>query len=163
MSSFLLTVRESIRYRGRSGQYSWLAHRISGLAILSFLIIHVWDTANAHFMPGLYQWSILMFKHPLFLLGEIGVMAAVLYHAFNGIRVSLLDFKPEWWKYQARSATLIWVLFFLIFIPIALFMANEGLHFCSEVAEAGGSCFAFPNLNDFRPFTEVHPISAPGT
>lgn len=56
MSSFILTVRESIRYRGRSGQYSWLAHRISGLAILLFLVIHVWDTANAFFclrrMPG---------------------------------------------------------------------------------------------------------------
>ena len=47
MSSLILTVRESIRYRGRSGQYSWLAHRISGLAILFFLVIHVWDTANA--------------------------------------------------------------------------------------------------------------------
>ena len=51
MTSLILTVRESIRYRGRSGQYSWLAHRISGLAILFFLVIHVWDTANALFWP----------------------------------------------------------------------------------------------------------------
>lgn len=163
MSTLLMTVRESIRYRGRSGQYSWLAHRLSGLAILSFLVIHVWDTANAHFLPGMYQWTILIFKHPLFLVGEIGVMAAVLYHAFNGIRVTLLDFKPEWWKYQARSTTIVWALFLVIFVPIAIYMASEGLHFCSEVAGAGGSCWAFPSLNDFRPFTEIHPVAIPGT
>jgi succinate dehydrogenase / fumarate reductase cytochrome b subunit len=162
MSSLIMTVRESIRYRGRSGQYSWLAHRLSGLAILSFLVIHVWDTANAHFLPGLYQWSILMFKHPVFLVGEVGIMAAVLYHAFNGIRVSLLDFKPEWWKYQGRSATLVWGLFLVIFVPIAIYMASEGLHHCQVVGEAGGSCWALPSLNDFRPFSEVHPVIAPG-
>ena len=39
MSSLMLTLRESVRYRGRSGHWS--------LAILSVLVIHVWDTANA--------------------------------------------------------------------------------------------------------------------
>lgn len=163
MSTFLMTVRESIRYRGRWGHYSWLAHRLSGLAILSFLVIHVWDTANAHFLPGLYQWSILLFKHPLFLLGEVGIMAAVLYHALNGVRVTLLDFKPEWWKFQARSATIVWVLFFLIFIPIGIWMAYEGVAHCTEVAELGGSCFALPALSDFQPFSEVHPVPVPGS
>lgn len=158
MSSLILTVRESIRYRGRSGQYSWLAHRISGLAILVFLVMHVWDTANAHYLPGLYQWSIQLFKHPIFLVQEILLMAAVLYHACNGIRVTLLDFKPSWWRYQARSATIVWVLFFVVFIPIALFMFSELLSHCGHLSAEGLSCWAFPSLDDFRPFTEVHPV-----
>ncbi len=158
MSSLVTTVRESIRYRGRSGQYSWMAHRISGLAILVFLIMHVWDTANAHYLPGLYQWSIQLFKHPVFLVQEILLMAAVLYHAFNGLRVTLLDFKPEWWKYQSRSATIVWVLFFLLYIPIGLLMFNEAISHCSHLAAEGASCWTFPALADFRPFTEVHPV-----
>ena len=158
MSTLVSTVRESIRYRGRSGHYSWLAHRISGLAILGFLLMHVWDTANAHFLPGLYQWSILLFKHPVFLVGEIALMAAVLYHAFNGVRITLLDFKPEWWKYQATSATITWGLFFVVFIPIAILMGNEALHFCGDLAAGGSSCWTLPSLAEFQPFTEVHPI-----
>ena len=71
MSSFLLTVRESIRYRGRLGHYSWLAHRISGLAILTYLIIHVWDTANANFNPQLYRWALDLFKHPFSALAKL--------------------------------------------------------------------------------------------
>jgi len=149
MSTMILTLRESIRYRGRSGHWSWVAHRISGLAILLFLTIHVWDTANAHFYPELYEWSLALFKNPLFAVGEIGVMAAVLYHAFNGIRITLLDFKPEWWKYQQTTATISWTLFFLVFIPIGIFMFSGLLGHCSELAAEGGSCWTLPALSDF--------------
>jgi succinate dehydrogenase / fumarate reductase cytochrome b subunit len=151
MASLLLTIRESVRYRGRSGQWSWLAHRVSGLGILAFLALHVWDTANAFFAPHLYMWSLAVFKHPVFALGEIFVMAAVLFHAFNGLRITLLDFKPEWWIYQARSATIVWVAFFVVFIPIGLFMFSGLLGHCGELAAAGESCWTFPSLSDFPP------------
>jgi succinate dehydrogenase / fumarate reductase cytochrome b subunit len=135
-----------LRYRGRSGHWSWLAHRVSGLAILAFLVMHVWDTANAHFNPALYEWSIDLFKHPLFAIGEIALMAAVLYHAFNGIRITILDFKPELWKHQQRSATIVWVLFFVVFIPIAILMFTEFTHAC---AERGAACWQIPNPADY--------------
>ena len=145
MSSLMLALRESVRYRGRSGHWSWVAHRISGLAILSFLVIHVWDTANATYAPNVYRWSVELFKHPLFGLGEVGLVAAVFYHAFNGIRISLLDFKPEWWKYQQRSAAITWTLFFVIFIPIAIMMIVGIANNCGHVA----NCWAFPRLSDY--------------
>jgi len=139
MSTLILTLRESVRYRGRSGHLSWVAHRLSGLAILSFLLIHVWDTANANYAPAVYEWSVALFKHPLFGVGEIGVMAAVLYHAFNGIRITLLDFKPEWWKYQRQSAIFVWILFLVIFIPIGIYMIIGIFEYCGST-----SCWTIP-------------------
>jgi succinate dehydrogenase / fumarate reductase cytochrome b subunit len=149
MSSLILTVREAIRYRGRSGHWSWIAHRLSGLAILSFLVMHVWDTANIYYAPHLYAWSLALFKHPIFGMGEIGLMAAVLYHAFNGTRITILDFKPEWWKYQQRSATIVWVLFALVFIPIGIYMVTTLYTHCGELAAEGSSCWALARLSDF--------------
>lgn len=146
MTSFLLTVRESIRYRGRWGHYSWLAHRISGLGILTYLIIHVWDTANANFNPELYQWTVDLFKHPLFGIGEIFLMAALLYHAYNGLRIALLDFKPEWWLHQERSAKIVWILFFATFVPIGLYMFIGLIGYCGEPTAWGGSCWSIPPL-----------------
>lgn len=140
MSSFLLTVRESIRYRGRLGHYSWLAHRLSGLGILAYLIIHVWDTANATYNPAVYNWTVDLFKHPLFGVGEIMLLAALLYHAFNGIRLALLDFKPEWWQYQQPSALVVWGLFALTFIPIAIYMLSGIINHCAGPE----NCWAFP-------------------
>lgn len=152
MASLALTIRESIRYRGRSGHYSWLAHRVSGLAILAFLIIHVWDTANAYFWPQAYAWSLALFKNPFFGAGEVAVMAAVLYHAFNGTRITLLDFRPEWWKYQRQSAIVVWILFFAAFIPAAFIMISSIAGHCSELAATGGSCFAIPPFSDFAQY-----------
>jgi succinate dehydrogenase / fumarate reductase cytochrome b subunit len=149
MASLALTIREAVRYRGRSGHYSWLAHRLSGLAILGFVVIHVWDTANAFFAPHIYAWSLALFKNPLFALGEIGIMAAVLYHAMNGLRITLLDFKPNWWLYQKQSAAIVWILFFAIFIPIAILMFSGLLGHCSEMAAEGLSCWTVPSLSDF--------------
>jgi succinate dehydrogenase / fumarate reductase cytochrome b subunit len=155
-STLKLTVLESVRYRGLWGQWSWLAHRISGLAILSFLVIHVWDTANAHFLPGLYQWSIEFFKYPLIAIGEIALMAAVLYHAFNGIRITLLDFKPEWWQHQRTSTYVVWGLFAVVFIPIAILMFSELVGRCSELAAEGATCWRVPPFSEFQPFSEIH-------
>jgi succinate dehydrogenase / fumarate reductase cytochrome b subunit len=138
-----------VRYRGRSGQWSWLAHRISGLAILTFLVVHVWDTANAFFYPEIYGWTIEIFKHPLFAGGEIALMAAVLYHAFNGIRITLLDFKPEWWIHQHTSAIITWALFFIVFIPIGLLMFVGIINHCTAMTAEGVSCWRFPPLSDF--------------
>ena len=149
MSTLILTIRESARYRGRSGHLSWIAHRLSGLAILSFLLVHVWDTANANFYPDVYRWSVELFKHPLFTLGEIGLVAAVIYHAFNGIRITILDFKPEWWKYQNRSAIIAWTLFLVVFVPIGILMLNGMFDFCAELAGEGSSCWTLPQLSEY--------------
>lgn len=149
LGTFSLTVREAIRYRGRSGHYSWLAHRISGLAILAFLLIHVWDTANAHFYPELYAWSIELFKYPLIAITEAPLMAAVLFHAFNGIRITILDFKPELWRYQRESALIVWAIFLIIFVPIAIYMYSGLIGHCQELAAEGASCWTVRPLSDF--------------
>ncbi len=144
MSSLKLTVTEALRYKGKLGHWSWLSHRLSGLAILFYLIIHVWDTANATFWPEAYSYALEIFKWLPFSLGEIALMAAVLFHAFNGIRITLLDFKPEWWEHQEKSAQIVWGLFLLIFIPLAIMMLTSTIGHCQELAEHGGSCLAFP-------------------
>ncbi|MEM7118784.1 MAG: succinate dehydrogenase, cytochrome b556 subunit [Chloroflexota bacterium] len=148
MSSLILTIRESIRYRGRSGHISWIAHRLSGLAILAFLVIHVWDTANAYFWPQAYAWSLDVFKFPPIAVGELAIMAAVLYHAFNGIRITILDFKPEWWMHQQRSATIVWVIFFVLFIPIGIYMFSGIVGHCTELAAEGSTCWQIPSYSD---------------
>ncbi|MCA9980139.1 MAG: succinate dehydrogenase, cytochrome b556 subunit [Anaerolineales bacterium] len=126
-----------------------MAHRLSGLAILGFLTIHVWDTANATFNPNVYSWSLSLFKHPFFGLGEIAVLGAVLYHSFNGLRITLLDFKPSWWMYQQKSAYIVWAVFLIIFVPIALYLTYGIFEHCGVLAAEGQSCWALPDWNAY--------------
>ncbi len=118
------TMMEGLRYRGRGGQWSWILHRIAGLGTVLFLLVHVIDTATVYFAPQDYQFFIDLYKNPLFGLGEIVLVACVLYHGLNGLRVTLFDLKPEWWTIERQRQSVMWtaVAFVILYIPALVFM-----------------------------------------
>ena len=54
--------------------------------------------------PESYDTVIDIYKNPFVNLMEIGLVGAVLFHALNGLRIAIIDYKPVWWKYQQRAA-----------------------------------------------------------
>ena len=87
-------------YRGDPGMWSWVLHRITGATIFFFLFVHVLDTALVRVSPEAYNEVIDTYKTPIVDLMEVGLVAAVLYHALNGIRIILVDFWAEGPRYQ---------------------------------------------------------------
>jgi len=129
LSSLVLTVKETLRYRGAIGQWSWVLHRLTGIGVVLFLALHVIDTSWAVFYPDLYVKAIAAYQSPIFTIGEFGLVFAVVYHAFNGIRISVFDNKPELWKYQSQAAIGVFVLTLLVLAPVFLGMAGHVVHF----------------------------------
>jgi len=82
-------------------------HRVTGLGVMLFLVLHVIDTSWAVFYPGLYEKAVASYQSPLFTLGEFGLVACVIYHAFNGIRIGVMDYRPELWRHQERAAYMV--------------------------------------------------------
>lgn len=89
-------------YRGREGQWSWVAHRITGVVIFFFLLVHVLDTSLVRVSPEAYDAVIASYKNPIMGLGELGLVAAIVFHAFNGLRVILVDFWKKGPKYHRQ-------------------------------------------------------------
>ena len=87
-------------YRGKVGMWSWVLHRITGVAIFFFLLVHVLDTALVRLSPEAYNAVIGTYKTPIIGLAELGLVAAILFHALNGLRVILIDFWRKGVKYQ---------------------------------------------------------------
>ena len=119
-----LTLEQSVKYQGRFGQWAWIFHRLSGLAVLLFLTVHIVDTSFVYFAPPLYEEALKLYKSVPFGIGEVLLMAAVLYHAANGIRVALVDFFPKLTTRQREMWVLVWVIFAVTFIPSAYIMAR---------------------------------------
>lgn len=100
--------------------WSWVAHRISGMLIFLFLLVHVLDTALVRVSPAAYNEVIGHYKLLVFGFGEIGLVGAILFHALNGVRIILVDF---WSQGPARQRVLFWgvvaawVLLMLGFVP----------------------------------------------
>lgn len=109
-------------YRGGSGQAAWLLHRLTGVGVLLFLLIHILDTGLILFGAEVYNKVVRIYTHPLFRVGEVGLAAAVLYHALNGIRITILDFWPELSGKQRELFYGVVALFVLLYLPSAYLM-----------------------------------------
>lgn len=109
-------------YRGREGMWSWVAHRITGVAVFFFLFVHVLDTALVRVDPALYDAVIETYKTPIVNLLEVGLVGAVLFHALNGVRIILVDFWSKGPRYQKQMLWGIVGLWVALMIPGSYFM-----------------------------------------
>ena len=107
-----------VRYRGGEGMLAWAFHRISGVAIWSFLVLHVIDIFLVGAAPGLYDSLLGIYATPPGILMEWLLGAAVLYHALNGLRIIIIDFWPRLARYHRTLWYANWVAFFAIGIPV---------------------------------------------
>jgi succinate dehydrogenase / fumarate reductase, cytochrome b subunit len=139
MASIITTLWQGVRYRGGIGHWAYQFHRLAGLATLLFLGMHILDTSTVYFFPELYGHAIELYRSTPFMLSEIALMAAVLYHGFNGLKIIVFDFWPRLWTHE-REAKATWAVMigtFIIWLPAALWMGNtmvqcNFLHLCGE-------------------------------
>ena len=107
-------------YRGNEGMWSWVLHRITGVAIFFFLLVHVLDTALIRVSPEAYNAVISTYQTPIMGLGEVGLVGAIAFHALNGLRIILVDYWSKGTKYQRAMFWIVialWVIVMLGFTP----------------------------------------------
>ena len=117
-----------LTYRGREGHYAFLLNRLTGLGTLLFLIIHILDTATVYFFPPLYEEAIAIYRSAPFLIGEIGLVFAIIYHGVNGLRIAYIDlYKPQGWniKGQERGVRASLAISILLWLPAAGIMLRS--------------------------------------
>lgn len=120
------------------GMWAWLLQRITGLLLIAYVIFHfgmiftlvidsIWGLDAGQFYNGLIHWvnapiipnlSPLQFGaieinvQNIISIGymiDVGVIAMLVYHGFNGIRVILFDLGIG----VRRQKTIFWILFIL--------------------------------------------------
>jgi len=97
-----------------------VAHRISGVLIFLFLFAHVLDTALVRVSPEAYNTVMETYKNPIVGLGEAGLVAAVLFHALNGLRIVAVDFWAKGPRYQRQMFWAVVIGFVVLFVPFAI-------------------------------------------
>ena len=79
-------------YKVHLGTAAWLFHRISGLALIFYMTLHVWVVHHLAISPEKFNEMMLLLAHPVFKFAEVGLLAAVMFHSLNGIRVILVEY-----------------------------------------------------------------------
>jgi len=74
-----------------SGMVAHLIQRITGVALLLYLLLHVHTIGELSQGPEAFNQALAQFANPFFRLTEIALLGAVILHALNGIRLTLID------------------------------------------------------------------------
>jgi len=110
------------RYRGSEGMLAWAFHRISGIGIFAFVLLHVFDIFLAGADPKAYDDLLTFYASTL---GRIG--AALFYHSLNGIRILIMDFWPRMTAYHKQIWYANWVIFLGVGLPGAFIIMRPAL------------------------------------
>jgi len=73
------------------GMWAWIFHRVSGLVLLGYLFVHIWVVSRAQSGEEAFDRLFHSLESPVFVILDLLLVWAVLYHAWNGLRVLLMD------------------------------------------------------------------------
>jgi len=111
-------------YRVSWAQLASLGHRASGLGVLLYLFMHIVETSTVLFGPDVYNAAVGIFRNLPARLLEVVLMAALVYHALNGLRVVAMDFFPRLTVYYRPLTYGVIISTVVAMVPLGLIMIS---------------------------------------
>ena len=99
------------------GNVAFWIQRLTGVALVAYLIVHVHTIRDLQ-NPEKFDAALKTFGTPLFKLAEIGLLATVILHALNGIRLTMIDMGVELTRQRQ------WFWYFAVGVGAVLFLAG---------------------------------------
>ena len=113
----MIRIPNTLRYRPREGMVAWAFHRISGLGIFAFVVLHVLDIYLVGGNPALYDEVLAFYASIPGRILEVVLGAALLYHALNGLRIIIIDLWPRMTVYHRALWWGTWIIFIGVGVP----------------------------------------------
>lgn len=80
-----------LAYQSGVGMWAFVLHRITGLALIFYLLMHVMVISHSLRGPNAFNNLLAVLTSPPFIVADLGLLAAVLFHGLNGARIVLFD------------------------------------------------------------------------
>ena len=113
----------ALRYKGKGPFLTFILHRIGGLGMAVFISMHVLSSflggGIGIFLNNIYEsWYF-----------QIVIFFCVMFHAINGLRITILDLFPKLLEYQREAIWVEWAVFialygFAVFVIISVRLAG---------------------------------------
>ena len=75
-----------------SGMIAYYFHRITGIGLTIYLILHIWTLSYVRYGEEAFNHSLEKWDNTMGHLFEYFLLLAVAFHLFNGIRIMLAEF-----------------------------------------------------------------------
>ncbi|NOH01095.1 MAG: hypothetical protein HND47_03535 [Chloroflexi bacterium] len=104
-----VSLSAGLRYRGPAAYLTYILHRIGGLGMGIFIAVHILASfVGGRFggiLNGIYEnWAFQIF-----------IFFCALFHAINGLRITILDLFPKLLDYHVEAIWIEWAVFIPLF------------------------------------------------
>jgi len=111
----------ALRYKGQGPMLTFILHRIGGLGMAIFITIHI----LASFLGGdIGKFLNVVYENWAF---QLFIFFCALFHAINGLRITILDLWPKLLEYQHEAIWVEWAVFVPIYGTAVLIIVGKGL------------------------------------
>lgn len=111
-----------------TGFISFVLRRFTGVVLVLYLFTHMWVIGSITQGPEAFDARLNIVQAPLFKIGEVALLAAVVYHGLDGIRLLMVNwFKITEYRKSLFYAVLAVSVLLVIAggIPMLIFMFTE--------------------------------------
>jgi succinate dehydrogenase / fumarate reductase cytochrome b subunit len=113
------------KYKGGGPMLAWALHRISGLAIVVFVALHVIASFLTQQLGSDLGISINILYESIYF--QLFIAFCAIFHGVNGFRIILLDIWPRLIRYQKESTWLEWFVVLPLYLLTAFIMIRRFL------------------------------------
>lgn len=75
-----------------TGFISFVLRRFTGVALVLYLFVHMWVIGSVNSGPAAFDARLNLVQTPFFKIAEIALLAAVVYHGFDGLRLIIVHY-----------------------------------------------------------------------
>ena len=111
----------ALRYKGQGPMLTYILHRIGGLGMAIFITVHILSSFLAG-KTGVYVNS--LYESWIF---QIVIFFCVLFHAINGLRITLFDLWPSLLVHEREAIWMEWLVFLPLYGVAVLVIVRTGL------------------------------------
>lgn len=108
-SSKLKDIAADANLNKNIGNFSYWAHRITGIGLSIYLIMHTYVLSSAISSPESFTQRMSDVQNPFFAALEVLLIAGVFFHMLNGLRIVVVDF----FAWTRSHKALFWVVIVL--------------------------------------------------
>lgn len=119
-------ISENLNYKKDSGSWAWILHRITGIALIAYLFLHVYSLSPLTKGENAFNAKMQTYSSPFFMVVEWFLFAFVLFHSLNGLRIVIVDW-ADGAKYHKQLYRLSWILGIILFIVMGIIMFSHEL------------------------------------
>ena len=116
-----VSLATALRYNGQGPMLAFILHRIGGIGMAVFITMHILASFLGGSIGGFLN---NVYEHWLF---QIFIFFCVLFHAINGLRITIIDLFPRLLVHQREAIWVEWAVFLPLFaVAVYVIISTAG-------------------------------------